>query len=101
MKRNWTTEELVEDWTLLPNELVLLDNKTGATRLGFALLLKFFQLEARFPFTKNEMPRGVVTYVANKLASILLFTCNMTDEGAQSSITALRSESSLDSESPR
>lgn len=29
MKRNWTTEELVEDWTLLPNELALLENKTA------------------------------------------------------------------------
>jgi hypothetical protein len=35
MKRNWTTEELIEDWTLLPNELALLENKTGTTRLGY------------------------------------------------------------------
>jgi hypothetical protein len=67
MKRNWTTEELVEDWTLLPNEQALLENKTGATRLGFALLLKFFQLEARFPSAKNEVPRAVATYVAKQL----------------------------------
>ena len=68
MKRNWNTEELVVDWTLLPNELALLDNKTGPTRLGFALLLKFFQLEAHFPHAKNEIPRVVVTYVAKQLA---------------------------------
>lgn len=67
MKRNWTTEELVEDWTLLPNELAVLGNKSGATRLGFAVLLKFFQLEARFPFAKNEIPRAVVIYVAKQL----------------------------------
>ena len=48
MKRNWTTEELVEYWTLLLNEIDLLENKTGATRLGFAVLLKFYQLEARY-----------------------------------------------------
>jgi hypothetical protein len=29
MKRNWTTEELVEQWTLLPPELDLVSNKTG------------------------------------------------------------------------
>jgi hypothetical protein len=68
MKRNWPIEDLVEYWTLLPNELTLLDNKTGPTRLGFALLLKFFQLEARFPYSKNEIPRVVVAYVAKQLA---------------------------------
>ena len=48
MKRHWGTDELVEHWTLLPRETELLTNKTGATRLGFAVLLKFFQLEAYF-----------------------------------------------------
>ncbi len=68
MKRNWTTEELVDSWTLLPNELELVGNKTGATRLGFAVLLKFFQLEARFPQAKNESPRLVVAYVAKQVS---------------------------------
>jgi hypothetical protein len=49
MKRHWETDELVEHWTQLPRETELLTNKTGATRLGFAVLLKFFQLEAYFP----------------------------------------------------
>ena len=40
MKRQWTRDELAEHWTLPPDELKLLANKTGATRLGFALLLK-------------------------------------------------------------
>lgn len=31
MKRNWTAEELVEHWTLLPNELDLIGNKIGPT----------------------------------------------------------------------
>ena len=48
MKRNWTSEELVECWTLLPNELDLPENKTNVTRQGFAVLLKFYQLEARY-----------------------------------------------------
>ncbi len=67
MKRNWTIDELVDSWTLLPNELELVGNKTGPTRLGFALLLKFFQLEARFPAAKNEIPRSVVDYVAKQV----------------------------------
>jgi hypothetical protein len=35
MKRQWTYDELAEHWTLLPEELKLLANKTGATRLGW------------------------------------------------------------------
>jgi hypothetical protein len=48
MKREWTDLEFA-DWTLLPSEAALLANKTGPTRLGFAVLLKFFQYAARFP----------------------------------------------------
>jgi TnpA family transposase len=68
MKRNWTTEELVDSWTLMPNELEVIGNKTGPTRLGFAVLLKFFQIEARFPQAKNEIPRVVVAYVAKQVS---------------------------------
>ena len=43
MKRLWTNDDLVVQWTLQPNELALLEYKEGANRLGFALLLKYFQ----------------------------------------------------------
>ena len=66
MKRQWETEELIEHWTLHVEELALLGNKTGATRLGFAVLLKFFQKEARFPAYKNEVPGVVITYLATQ-----------------------------------
>ncbi|HEY9741784.1 MAG TPA: Tn3 family transposase [Coleofasciculaceae cyanobacterium] len=64
MKRNWQPEELIEHWTLLPNELALLTNKTDHNRLGFALLLKFFQYAVRFPNHQQEMPSAVIDYVA-------------------------------------
>lgn len=67
MKRTWDIEELIEHFTLVPPGLELLGNKTGATRLGFALLLKCFQLEGRFPTAKHEIPRSVVDYVAHQL----------------------------------
>ncbi|TMD69599.1 MAG: transposase, partial [Chloroflexi bacterium] len=35
MKRTWTAEELLEHFTLLPDEFVAVGNKSGATRLGF------------------------------------------------------------------
>ncbi len=69
MKRVWETEELVEHWTLVPPELELLGNKTGPTRLGFALLLKFFQSEARFPKDAHEIPETVINYVAKQVGA--------------------------------
>lgn len=48
-KKIWRLEELVEHWTLLPNELEKLAQKNDQNTLGFSLLLKFFQIEARFP----------------------------------------------------
>ena len=67
MKRRWETDELVDHWTLLPAEVALLANKTGATRLGFGILLKSFQLEARFPQRKQDVPGAVVVFVAKQV----------------------------------
>jgi Domain of unknown function (DUF4158) len=41
-----------------------LANKTGPTRLGFALLLKFFDLEGRFPVDAGELPTPAIAYMA-------------------------------------
>jgi hypothetical protein len=49
MRREWSPEELIEPWTLLGQDRTLVGNKSGATRLGSAVLLKFFEIEARFP----------------------------------------------------
>jgi hypothetical protein len=49
MRQEREPEELMASWTLLDADWALVANKAGATRLGFALLLKFFELEARFP----------------------------------------------------
>ena len=67
MKRKWTNHELIEHWTLEPDETQLIRSKKGANRLGFALLLKFFQLKGRFPEKKNEIPRVVRVFVAEQL----------------------------------
>ncbi len=40
-------EDLIVDWTLLPTEEAVVDNQRGPARLGFAVLLKFFQREGR------------------------------------------------------
>ena len=67
MKREWSAEELAEQWTLLPSERELLANKTGVTRLGFAVLLKFFQAESRFPRDLQEVPGAAIEYLAGQI----------------------------------
>jgi hypothetical protein len=65
-KHEWTDLEFA-DWTLLPSEAALLANKTGPTRLGFAVLLKFFQHAARFPLSIQEVPAAAVAYIAGQV----------------------------------
>ena len=67
MQREWQPEELIECWTLLDDDRRLVANKTGATRLGFALLLKFFELEGRFPRSAADLPAAAVEYVATQV----------------------------------
>jgi hypothetical protein len=60
----WSDDELIACWTLVADDWRLLANKSGATRLGFALMLKFFELEGRFPADVTELPERGVDYVA-------------------------------------
>lgn len=67
MKRAWHPDELAEQWTILPEEQQWIGNKYGPTRLGFVVLLKFFQHEGRFPRQPAEVPRGIVEYLAQQV----------------------------------
>ena len=67
VRLEWSTEDLVGSWTLVDDDWPLVGNKTGATRLGFALLLKFFEFEARFPASVEELPPIAVAYLADQV----------------------------------
>lgn len=70
MKRVWSNQELEEHWFLEPDErLLAAAKKTARNRLGFALLLKYFQLENRFPANSDEIPPRPLKYVAEQLGS--------------------------------
>src|ERR1700694_639355 len=60
-------DELVERWTVLAEERGLVAGKRGATKLGFALLLKFFTQHGRFPRGRSELPDQVVRFVARQV----------------------------------
>jgi hypothetical protein len=58
---------LLEHFTLVDVERKLIGNKTGASCLGFTVLLKYFQQDARFPTKRSDIPRAVVEYIAKQL----------------------------------
>lgn len=49
MRAEWEPEELIGAWTLAGSDWELITNKASVTRLGFAVLLKFYEIEGRFP----------------------------------------------------
>jgi hypothetical protein len=66
MKQDWHPEELALHWTLSESELELLGTKTGATRLSFAILLKAFQFDGRFPDRREDVAGGIVAHLASQ-----------------------------------
>lgn len=67
MKRDRQVDELIEQWLILPQEQKLIATKAGTNQLGFALLLKFFQNEGRFPKSTKEITPIVINYVAKQV----------------------------------
>jgi hypothetical protein len=67
MKRHWDEQELAEQWSLSPDERQLLANRTDRSRLGCAVLLKFFQIEGRFPHDRQEVPAAARDHLAGQL----------------------------------
>ena len=59
-------DELVQHWTLLDDERELAAGKRGPTRLGFALLLKFYAGTGRFPRGRSELADDTVEFVARQ-----------------------------------
>jgi Domain of unknown function (DUF4158) len=66
MKQDWHPDELAQHWMLAPDERELLGNKTGAARLCFAVLLKAFQFEGRFPERREDVAGSVVLHLASQ-----------------------------------
>ncbi len=62
MKQRWAPDELINYWTLTPEETNLVNNtsKTDYNRIGCAVLLKHFQIEGKFPHRKQDIPDAVV-----------------------------------------
>ncbi len=64
MARVLDDDELIGTWTLVGDELEQLSGRRGATKLGFALLLRFYAVHGRFPAGRGEIPDQAVAHVA-------------------------------------
>ncbi|MEV6138130.1 DUF4158 domain-containing protein [Nocardia sp. NPDC051990] len=67
MARELDQDELIDHWTLVGDEPELIVGKRGATRLGFAILLRFYTEHGRFPRGRAEIPDEAIEYVARQV----------------------------------
>jgi len=65
VQTDWDPGELIGAWTLVEGNWDLIANKAGVTRLGFAVMLKFYEIEGRFPAYPEEVPPAAVRYLGS------------------------------------
>jgi hypothetical protein len=54
-------------WFLTKEERVLIKGRKAEKRLGFAVLLKFFQHQGRFPSSITDIPSRAIEYLSEQL----------------------------------
>ena len=67
MHHAWSDDGLTIHWSFTPDELALVPHRSDANRLGFAVQLKFFDLEGHFPRTSREILLAALGFVAEQL----------------------------------
>ena len=67
MKRLWTTEELVEQWSLDADDKKLLHHKEKERRLGLFAQLAFYRRYRRFPNHRSEFAPSVLVHLAEQI----------------------------------
>ena len=67
MKKKLSLNELKTNFSLSTEEVDLVSGKRGANKLGFTVLLKYFQNKGKFPNHKREIPDEVISHIAEQL----------------------------------
>lgn len=67
MTRELDQDELIDRWTLVGKEPELVAAKRGAAKIGFALMLRFYTENGRFPRGRSEIHDDAVEYVARQV----------------------------------
>jgi len=69
VKWHWQKEELREHWSLSAEELHLVAGRTDHGRMGFVVMLKFFQYQGRFPSAIEDLPIDVVLFLSQQIGA--------------------------------
>lgn len=67
MTQSWDVDDIIDRFTLLPPEMAFLGSHEPHNLLGKALLLKFFQVEGRFPESEADLSPAIIEYVAQQI----------------------------------
>ncbi len=69
MRQQWKPAELIDYWTLGSEEINLINaiSKNDYNRFGCGLLLKYLQVEGKFPNRKQDIPRVVIEHIAEQI----------------------------------
>lgn len=68
MKRCWDKQELIERWTLFESEYGLITKRTDRGKIDVVILLKFFQINVRFPQQHKDIPSSILAFVGEQLS---------------------------------
>ena len=66
MQQLWSAEELVEHWSLTPEELAHLPGRGDGGKLGFAVQLAFYKRHAGFPDDEADVAPTVTAHIAGQ-----------------------------------
>ncbi len=72
-----------DEWHLLADELSLLPGMTDTGRLGFALQLKFRQVQGHYPDSVHDFPSGIVHTIAEQVGCASVSPENYPFQGRQ------------------
>lgn len=72
-----------DEWRLLADELSLLPGMTDTGRLGFALQLKFRQVQGYYPDSVHDFPSGIVHTIAEQIGCASVSPENYPFQGRQ------------------
>lgn len=67
MRRLWSTDELVERWSLIPEDFTLLVGLIDASKLGLAAQLAYWRCHAGFPDEEADLAPAVIAHLARQI----------------------------------
>ncbi len=67
MKQHWNLDREITSFILSSEELKLVNARYKLTRIGFAALLKYFQLFHQFPTKKSQIPSDMLHFLSKQL----------------------------------